>query len=248
MDYLPVFNSSSLELSFHKIKNLSEHFVYFNDDMFLNAPVKPDYYFKNGLPCDFNKETCFNVPIYTPEDKFSLYPTILTDIGYINNQFNRWETVCQSPRRWFGFHLGFKGLLMSCVLIKQRLFVGFSNYHLEQSFLKSVYVDAWNRIPDILKNSYSRFREDIQPNQYLFRYWQLAQNLFYPMKRKGDYIPLRISELSRIEKALQNEKFCSICLNDIPFNSDEEFEHIKQKLIELLKRKFPNKSSFEITI
>ena len=64
-EFLPTFNSITIELHMHKIKGLSEHFVYFNDDMILNAPVTPDYYFKEGLPCDLNKETCFNVPIYT---------------------------------------------------------------------------------------------------------------------------------------------------------------------------------------
>ena len=29
--YLPTFNSHSIEWNFHRIKNLSEHFVYFND-------------------------------------------------------------------------------------------------------------------------------------------------------------------------------------------------------------------------
>lgn len=32
--YLPTFNSRAIELNFHCIPGLSEHFVYFNDDMF----------------------------------------------------------------------------------------------------------------------------------------------------------------------------------------------------------------------
>ena len=44
-EYLPTFNSCAIELHMHKIKGLSEYFVYFNDDVFLNSPVKPDYYF-----------------------------------------------------------------------------------------------------------------------------------------------------------------------------------------------------------
>ena len=70
-EYLPTFNSCAIELSFHRIEGLSEHFVYFNDDMFLNGPAKPEYYFKNGLPCDCNKETCYNVPIFTPKERFT---------------------------------------------------------------------------------------------------------------------------------------------------------------------------------
>ena len=76
-EFLPTFNSCTIELNFHRIKGLSEHFVYFNDDMFLNRPINPDYYFKNGLPCDCNKETCFNVPIYTREERFDIRMSML---------------------------------------------------------------------------------------------------------------------------------------------------------------------------
>ncbi|GMO18334.1 MAG: hypothetical protein Ta2A_26630 [Treponemataceae bacterium] len=34
-EYLPLFNCNPLEINFHRIKGLSEQFVYFNDDMFL---------------------------------------------------------------------------------------------------------------------------------------------------------------------------------------------------------------------
>ena len=43
--YLPTFNSNVIELRLHHIADLSEHFVLFNDDMFLTAPVKPEDFF-----------------------------------------------------------------------------------------------------------------------------------------------------------------------------------------------------------
>jgi len=42
--YLPTFNSKTIELNLGRIDSLSEHFVYFNDDIFINAPVTPDKY------------------------------------------------------------------------------------------------------------------------------------------------------------------------------------------------------------
>ena len=51
-EYLPTFNSHTIELNMHRIPELSEQFVYFNDDMFLVAPAKPTDFFRNGLPCD----------------------------------------------------------------------------------------------------------------------------------------------------------------------------------------------------
>lgn len=244
-DILPVFNASCIEIYIHKIKNLSEHFVFFNDDMFLNAPVKPDYYFKKGLPCDINKETCFNVPIYTKEDKFGIYSVMFADISIINSHFRRWQTVLQSPKRWFGLHLGAKGLIMSFILSRQRLFVGFSNYHIEQAYLKSVIAEVWEKEPDFMNDSCTRFREDLKANQYIFRYWQFAKNLFYPLKRNGIYIMLAKEALGHIEKVLFEEKYSSVCINDSPLCSDEDFEYISCHVKELFEKKFPNKSSFE---
>ncbi len=246
-EYLPTFNSCAIELNIHRIKELSEHFVYFNDDILLNGPVNPEYFFKKGLPCDTNKETCFNVPIYTREEKFNIYMSMLADIGILNKHFIRWNTVCQSPLRWFGPHLGLKGLIMSSLLSKQRLFVGFSNYHTEQAYLKSTFEEVWEKEPIFLQNSCTRFREDVIANPYLFRYWQLAKNRFYPQKKKFITIQLTGKEvINRLEKSLNNTNMVSICLNDTSMCSDEDFDIIDSLLVKMLNRKFPNKSSFEI--
>ena len=244
---LPTFNSCTIELNMHRITGLSEHFVYFNDDVLLNNPINPDYYFKNGLPCDQNKETCFNVPIYTRKERFGIYMSMLSDIGIVNAHFNRWNTVCQSPRRWLGPHLGISGLIMSSILLKQRLFVGFSNYHIEQAFLKSTFNEVWEKESEYLKSSCTRFREDVIANPYLFRYWQFAKNSFYPRKIKSTTIHLfDKSVINDIKKILNNRKIVSICLNDTSICLDDDFELIDRSIIEMLNEKFPRKSSFEI--
>lgn len=246
-DFLPTFNSGVIETFIHRIKDLSEQFVFFNDDFFLNSSVKPTYFFKNGLPCDNNKETYFNVPIYTKEDRFGISTIMLTDIGLINHNFNRWQTVKKSPMRWFGFHLGIKGILMSFLLAKQRLFIGFTNYHIEQAFLKTVFEEAWNKEKSFILATSTRFRTDISVNQYLFRYWQFASNKFYPKKRSRAFFFLNSKEtLKSIEKIMMDEKYKSFCINDSAFCSDEDYDFLKRELPLLFERKFPQKSSFEI--
>ncbi|MFD9907200.1 stealth conserved region 3 domain-containing protein [Streptomyces sp. NPDC059063] len=42
---LPTFNSHAIETQLHRIEGLSEHFLYFNDDMFLGRPTTPDTFF-----------------------------------------------------------------------------------------------------------------------------------------------------------------------------------------------------------
>ncbi len=56
-DALPTFNSHSIEASLHKIPGLSEHFIYFNDDMLLGRPVRPETFFtSNGLAKVFQSD------------------------------------------------------------------------------------------------------------------------------------------------------------------------------------------------
>jgi len=46
----PTFNARAIEAALWRIPGLSEHFVYFNDDMFLNAPVTAEDFFRDGKP------------------------------------------------------------------------------------------------------------------------------------------------------------------------------------------------------
>ncbi|MFK7919977.1 MAG: stealth family protein [Ilumatobacter sp.] len=49
-DALPTFNSHAIESALHHIDGLAEHFIYFNDDMAIARPVRPELFFTpNGL-------------------------------------------------------------------------------------------------------------------------------------------------------------------------------------------------------
>ncbi len=244
-EFLPTFNSITIELHMHKIKGLSEHFVYFNDDMFLNSAVKPKYFFRNGLPCDKNQESFFNVPVYSEEERFGIYLSILANIGIINGNFNRWETVLQSPKRWFGLHLGIKGLVMTLLLFRHNKFIGFANPHVEQTYLKSSFYEVWEKAENFMNASCTRVREDITANPYIFRYWQFATNKFSPKKRQGLRFISKRENLANIEKALQDKKIISICINDNSFCDENDYNFAKSQLQQLFQKKFPHKSSFE---
>nr|WP_255672852.1 stealth conserved region 3 domain-containing protein [Glycomyces amatae] len=57
-DCLPTFNSHAIETQLHRIEGLSEHFLYFNDDMFVGRPIGPQLFFEpNGLAKFFPAET-----------------------------------------------------------------------------------------------------------------------------------------------------------------------------------------------
>lgn len=50
-EYLPCFNSCTIEMFLHNIPDLEEHFIYGNDDMFLNCKTMPtDFFSESGTP------------------------------------------------------------------------------------------------------------------------------------------------------------------------------------------------------
>lgn len=47
---LPTFNSMAIETGMHRIKGLAEHFIYFNDDVFIGEPLQKSDFFEDGKP------------------------------------------------------------------------------------------------------------------------------------------------------------------------------------------------------
>lgn len=57
--YLPTFNSLSIEAMMWRIPGLSEHFIYFNDDFLVCKPVSPDMFFpqEEYIKCHAHKSS-----------------------------------------------------------------------------------------------------------------------------------------------------------------------------------------------
>jgi hypothetical protein len=69
---LPTFNSQAIEANLHHIPNLTEKFVYFNDDVFLALPCTAhDFFFDDGSICI--RLDKFRVPTGPIEEDESLY-------------------------------------------------------------------------------------------------------------------------------------------------------------------------------
>jgi len=63
-EYLPNFNSGSLETLFDKIPGLSEHFLYFNDDTFLGNYVTKNDFFTHDGRCRINQNSELPAPYF----------------------------------------------------------------------------------------------------------------------------------------------------------------------------------------
>ena len=247
--FLPTFNSRTIEFYMNRIKGLSEHFVYFNDDMYLNAPVNPDYYFRNGLPCDNNAESVYNVTAYHPTTRFHISVGRFVKVCVVNGHFNRREVIKQSFKNWYGFHLGLIDRIMSFIIsmYPNGWFIGFRDRHIEQPYLKSVFDDAWDKESGMLTESSTKFREDATLTPYFFRYWQFASNKFYPVRlNEGRKYVSTLDFMDKILDTMKNPKIKSLCINDTQKCSDEDYNIMKPIFLKAFDEKFPQKSKYEL--
>ena len=240
--YLPTFSSHTIELNLHRIKGLSENFVYFNDDMFITAPVSKDVFFKNGLPCD---SAVLNVHCYSPIVSFHMAP--IKDIGMINKYFCMKDVIKKEPLKWFSPLYG-KQLMRTLALLPCPRFPGMWQHHLPSSFCKKTFETIWELEEAELDDTCTRkFRYILDYNQWLFREWQIAKGEFVPRStRIGASMQLgSINECSKICGYIKKKKGKMICINDGSM-TNEEFEKYKHDIISAFETILPDKSEFEV--
>ena len=96
-EYLPTFNSNTIELFINNINDLSEKFVYFNDDMFITNYLKKDYFFYKDLPKD---SLIFNA--VSVDDKNSIIEhTILNNLELIAKENKKMDFVKKNFNKVF---------------------------------------------------------------------------------------------------------------------------------------------------
>lgn len=236
-EYLPVFSSHPIELYMHNINDLAEHFVYFNDDFFLTAPTTQDFFFKNGLPCDYAISN-----IQTPQ-RTVMRSIVMNDLTEINKHFKKREYIKKCPFKYINPKYGKMNIrTLACLLWKET--TGFQNFHLPQPYLKSTLDEVWEKCPEILTETMrSRFRSENDVNQWLFRYWQLCKGDFYPINPKKDrkYFELNM-DIEEICSAIKKQKYKEIVLNDAKC---EDFEERMKKIVGAFDSILPEKSGFE---
>lgn len=246
-EYLPTFNARAINLNIHRIKGLSDHFVLFDDEMFINGPITPEYYFRNGLPCDAPNERVNIALIYNKDYHWGNEITKLCNVGIINSHFTRKQVIKDHWWAWHGPYLGLTYMLMSWFMFTRPYFSMFDEQHNERPFLKKTFEDVWDAEPEQMNASCSKFREVTNLNIYVMRLWQLASNNFYPRKAPKRFMAdINKVHFSSICATLHDETIKSSCFNDFPGITKEEFLEYKPKMIAEFEKKYPEKCSFEL--
>lgn len=245
-EFLPTFNVNTIELHLHRIPGLSEHFVYFNDDTFINAPIEPEYYFRQGLPCDATLEGLFFVPHFE-EGNWGTQLMEFCDVGLLKKHFLRSEVVKGNWHRWYGSYLPWRFRLKALLLSFQQQFFNFCTPHHERPLLKSIFHEVWQAEPDYLRRSCTRFRQPANANVYLMRYWHLASNRFWPdrVRLGARYFMILPETLDAICHEVLHGSAHSLCMNDASLCSDDFYQKARRHILTVLQQRYPTACSFE---
>lgn len=243
-EWLPTFSSRCIDMNLHRIPDLAEQFVYFNDDMFLTGPVEPEFFFKNGLPCD---AAVLSAQAFNLNDSVRMYFAPYVDTGVINKYFKIKKVIKSDLWKWINLKYRSE-LFRTLTMLPYPHFICFRNFHLPYGYLKSTYDEVWRREPEFLSAaSAHKFRDIADPNHFLFTYWQYVTGKFTPRDVKyGKYYSIhRLEDAKNAAKDIESKKYKMMCINDTIIDNND-FEQIKETVNSALQLLLPEKSSFEI--
>ena len=214
---LPCFNSAVIEHFLYNIPGLSEHFLYANDDMFVNRPVKPDDFFaQDGLPIvRFNRR---------PLRKFTLWFKEKVQGRALSNYVQTIRRSAEMVEKKYGIYYGGK------------------THHNIDAYLKSDYQHATQVFDSEIKATFAnhvRSASDVQRN--IYSYVALAEK-----RAHLHYVTQRTSFRFHIHrenhyKKLEKYNPMLFCMNDSEFATDED----RKRMADFLSLRFPDKSQFE---
>lgn len=214
---LPCFNSALIEHFLYKIPGLSEHFLYANDDMFINKPVHPSIFFdKEGLPI------------------IRLIHSRLRDF-FLNFK----EKFLKIPLKYY-----VKTIQNSAKLVEREFGVYYDGkpHHNIDAYLKSNYEHVAKMFEKEISetlNNHIRCPNDIQ--RILYTYVALAEKQGHEV-----YVSQKTSFRFHIQNRKHYAKLKKynpilFCMNDSEYANDSD----RKRVTEFLNKRFPNKSQFE---
>jgi len=213
---LPTFNSSSIETQLHHIEELAEHFIYFNDDVFLGNFCTPeDFFLANGLMKFF------------PSFQRAFEPDIdETREGYLvadGNAIRLMKESCGKQSRFIMEHTPLPALKSVLQSLEDR------------------FPDAWAACS---RNRF-RGVEDLRPiafMQYQFAFYEgRAIQSFLSNRYLALWKPTIEAQMRGVAR---NRNFKTFCINDVGVTPDRA-KLVDDIVVDFLEKYFPFKSSFE---
>lgn len=203
-EFLPVFNSLSIETLLYRIPGLSEHYIYLNDDFMLVAPSQPETFFRDG------KAVCY-------ASRFSI-------------PFAKFLRAVKPPRggkKIFGFK---DAMVNAADAVKEKSSFPYIG-HIPLALKKSIVEEFYRNNKELfIENIRPRFREPHQFNPQVL-YYMLAEragdcivvprkgtDLYVKPKNTPGYMAEKLRKFDKCKSAL----FC--CFNSLDYASKEDQE------------------------
>ena len=242
-EYLPTFSSHTIELNIHRIPDLAEHFIYFNDDTFLLRPMVETDFFRNGLPCTYGRE----VP-WTFTGEVGIWShAAANDLGVINRHFSKKAAIRHHGDKFYSKCYGWKNNLRTFMLntLFPDYFTGFQNLHAPAAYRKQTFEEVWAAEPELLGNTCrNRFRNAGDANQWVCLWWQVASGNFVPCVVDNVVNSVTAENLEAMCGIIEEQTHDFVCINDP--DGDVDFEALSVRLKKAFEAILPEKSSFEI--
>lgn len=236
-EYLPTFNSNTIELNIHRIDGLADRFVLFNDDTFLCRPCAEDDFFRRGLPRDMAR-----LSLVQPS---SVGHIVYNNLELLNAVHRKSEVMRRHFGKWFSFRYGAANLLKSLTLLPWSWFAGILDPHIPQPYLRTQFERAWSIWGAQLDASCRNTLRDLTDlSHWLVRYDGLCRGEFSPRSLADSRtMTLGDERIGDIADAIARQRYRMICLHDSTGIAD--FDDVSRRLCEAFERILPEKSSYE---
>lgn len=234
-EWLPTFNTNTLELNLHRIEGLAEHFVLFNDDTFLTRPCREEDFFRKGLPCDMAR-----LSIVRPS---SIGQLILNNLKLINERHSH-KVLYRHFSKWIAPCYGLSNILKTLLLLPWSFIPGFYDPHQPQPYRKSDFERGWEQWGEqMAATCRTRFRDLGNLSEWLIRYDTLCRGEFIPQsKRDGRMVTLTDQSAAEIASLIASQAQRLLCIHD---EACDDFEATCATLHRGFETLLPEKSSYE---
>ena len=242
-EYLPTFSSHTIEMNIHRIPDLAEHFIYFNDDMFLLRPMEETEFFRNGLPCTYGRE----VPWAFNGDVGIWEHAVANNLGVINAHFPKKAAIAHHKDKFYSKCYGWKNNLRTFMLntLFPDHFTGFRNLHAPAAYRKQTFEAVWAAEPALLSSTCrDKFRQAANVNQWVCLWWQVASGNFEPGIVDNVVASVTAENLEEMCRIVEGQTHDFVCINDP--DGDVDVDALSARLKQAFEAILPVKSSFEI--
>ena len=235
-EWLPTFNSNTIELNAWRIEGLSERFILLNDDTFFTRPCRDEDFFRRGLPRDMAR-----LSVVRPS---SVAPTILNNLALINALHSR-RALNRHWRKWLAPCYGLGHLLKTLTLLPWSFFPAFYDPHQMQPYRKEDFRRAWELWGEELAATCAhRFRSTEDLSHWLIRYDVLCRGEFVPRSVADDrLVTLTDDTAEGIARQIGSAAQRLLCINDS--EAITRFEEVCATLQRGFETLLPTPSSYE---